>query len=145
MTDNFQGDPALFMGQNGAEIIFRGGQPIMDQGLHNDSQISLFTAEGWGGNFLNDTEEQNIGSDFEKTARKTITLTSLALVEKSAENALTSKIYGTKRATFSNPNSVSLTGAIRIEPPASDADAILLIRNGINWINQAASPAHGKV
>ena len=141
----YQGDPAINMTQNGATLVFKAGQPVMDSGVENVAQISLFTAEDWAGNFLFDTPAQNIGSDFEKTAQKTITRSSLSLVEKSAENALKADIFGTVRAIASNPKSWQTDVVIRIQPPGRTASDILLTKNGQNWINQAATPAHERV
>jgi hypothetical protein len=144
MTNIYQGDPYITLTDNGAELTFLGGQPIMSQGVENQSTLSLFTEEGWPGNHLLD-DDQKIGSDFEATARKPITLTSLALVERSAENALQADLFGTVRAVASNPQSWQQDVTIRIEPPGSDPDTILLTKNGQNWINQAVNPAHGRV
>ena len=144
MTDIYQGDPYLTLEPNGAELTFRGGQPDLDSGVENQATISLFTRQGWPGNHLLDSDQQ-IGSDFEVTAEKPITLTSLALVERSAENALQADLFGTVRAVASNPQSWQQDVTIRIEPPGSDPDTILLTKNGQNWINQAANPAHRRV
>jgi hypothetical protein len=55
----YQGDPALFLQGAGSELIWRGGQSIMDQGLENIVVILLFTTLepktsplGWYGNYL---------------------------------------------------------------------------------------------
>ncbi len=144
MTDIYQGDPYITLEPNGSELTFLGGQPILDAGVENQATLSLFTEEGWPGNHLLD-DDQKVGSDFEETARKPITLTSLALLERSAENALNADLFGTIRAVASNPESYQQNVAIRIEPPGSDPDTILLTKNGQNWINQAANPAHRRV
>lgn len=140
MTDIFQGDPALSLENDGAEITFKGGQPIMDQGLENQAQISLFTAEGWPGNFLLGADQQ-IGSNFETIAQGAITLTSLSELEKSAENALEDPVFGNIEAVAVNPNSTRIDMVINIKPPGTDLDKILLTRNGQNWVNQAENPA----
>ena len=141
MIDIFQGDPALLLTNDGAEITFKGGQPLMDQGLENQAQISLFTAKGWGGNFLL-SEDQRIGSDFEEKARGPITLTSLAELEKTAEKAMESPTFGTVRAVVTNPESWRINMVITITPPGRSEETILLTTNGQNWINQALNPAH---
>ena len=143
MTDRFQGDPALSLGPNGSTLTFRGGQPIMDQGLENQAQISLFTAEGWPGNFLLSPDGQ-IGSDFEETARGAITVASLARVEQAAKTALAAPIFGDIEALAINPESWRLDVGIIVGPPG-DRETILLTRNGQNWINQAANPASEQI
>lgn len=140
MINIYQGDPALRITLDGADLTFKGGQPIMDQGLENQAQISLFTDEGWPGNFLLPDEGQ-IGSAFEKNARGPITLSSLAELEKTAEDAISAPVFGTVRAEASNPESWRVDLKVTIEPPGRDVTAILLTRNGQNWINQALNPA----
>ncbi len=135
----YQGDPALSLTNNGAELTFKGGQPVMDQGLENQVQISLFTAVGWPGNFLL-PENGQIGSNFETQARGPITLSSLAELEKTAIAALEDSIFGNIEAQAINPDSDRVTMEIKIEPPGRDNDTILLVRNGQNWINQAVNP-----
>ena len=139
MTDIFQGDPAIKITPNGATLIYTGGQPELDAGLENQALISLFTAKDWPGNFLLPPEAQ-IGSDFEKLARGPITLSKLALIEKSAESALKAPIFGTITAVASNPESWITAVNIRIEPPGGVAFEINLVSNGQNWINQAEKP-----
>src|SRR4030042_6353573 len=63
--NRFQGDPAVKITPDGAKMKFIGGQPVMDQGLHNTVQISLFTKKGWWGNILFTQDSKKIGSDFE--------------------------------------------------------------------------------
>ena len=144
MINIYQGDPYITLTPNGAELTFLGGQPVMDSGVENQATISLFTREDWPGNHLL-ADAQKIGSDFEVTTEKPITINSLALVEKSAENALQADLFGTVRAVASNPKSYQHDVLIRIEPPGSDPDEILLTKNGQNWINQAFEPAHGRL
>jgi hypothetical protein len=145
MIDTFQGDPAILITENGATLVFRGGQPVLDSGLENQAQISLFTEPDWPGNHLFSTDEEKIGSDFEETARGAITISRLALVEKSAEKSLDADLFGTVEAVATNPESWQTDVLINIQPPGADRDTILLTKNGQNWINQAANPAHGRL
>ena len=87
MADIFSGDPKIYITADGADLRYSGGQPVMESGLENHALISLFTREGWAGNiFL--AANRKVGSDFEKTAIGTISLSKLADVENSAERAL---------------------------------------------------------
>ena len=141
-TDIFQGEPAIKMTLNGATLVYIGGQPVMDTGIENQALFALFTAKGWAGNFLLPPESQ-IGSDFEKEAREApITISSMARLEKVAENALKAPIFGKVTAVASNPESWTKAVNIRIEPPGGVAFEINLVSNGQNWINQAENPAH---
>lgn len=141
MIDTFQGDPAIQITNDGANIVFKGGQPVMDQGLENQAQIALFSDPSWPGNLLL-ADSEKIGSDFEEVARNAITISGLALVEKSAESALDSNLFGRVTASAINPESWRKDVTITIEPPGADIDTILLSQNGSNWINQSVNPAH---
>ena len=144
-TDIFQGDPAIKITPNGATLVYIGGQPVLDQGIENQALISLFTAKGWAGNFLLPPESQ-IGSGFEKEARTApITISSMARLEKVAENALKAPIFGKVTAVASNPESWIKAVNIRIEPPGGVAFEINLVSNGQNWFNQAVNPAHERL
>ena len=143
MTDRFQGDPALSLGPDGSTLTFRGGQPVMDQGIENQVQISLFTAADWPGNFLLGPDNQ-IGSKFEKTARAPFTVAGLARVEQAAKTALAAPIFGVIEALAINPESWRLDVGIIVGPPG-DRKTILLTRNGQNWFNQAANPASEQI
>jgi phage gp46-like protein len=145
LMNSFQGDPYIVIENNGATFHYIGGNPIMDQGLENQALISLFTKQGWPGNFLYDNEAERIGSDFEELSRGPITLSKLALIEKSAENALAADIFGTVTATATNPESWIVSVNILISPPGGREFELNLVSNGQNWINQAKNPAHKRV
>ena len=143
-TSIFQGDPAIKITPNGATLVFIGGQPVMDQGVENQALIALFSAKGWAGNHLLPQESQ-IGSDFEKLASGTITLSKLSLIEQTVVNALKADIFGNVTAVASNPESWQVEVRILIEPPGREQTEILLVSNGQNWISQAVNPAHERL
>jgi len=146
MTINiYQGDPALVLGENGSRLVFKGGQPVMDQGLENLVLISLFTKPGWIGNTLFQDPAQQIGSDFLDAANQSITVSSLNDMIQAAKRALDDPVFGTVTVNVSNPNSYRLNFAIRIEPPGQDAMDLLLEKNGLNWIFQNLNPAHERI
>jgi hypothetical protein len=143
MIDPYQGDPRLFLDENGSELEFKNGQPVVDQGLENSALISLFTAPGWAGNiFL--AASQKIGSEFEELASGTITLQSLIDTEKAALSALDDEAYGEVSVEVVNSNSYRLNTKIRISPPGRDVDTLLVQKNGLNWIAQKIDPAEGR-
>ena len=149
MSDIYQGDPALFMNENGSEMIFTGGQPIMDPGLENAVKISLFTRQGWAGNVLFGSENEKIGSDFEEENQTPITLQSLADREDAAQKALawmvSSGLVSSITIEITNPGGMLLNYLISIFPPGRDVFELLLQRNGLNWVEQAKNPAHGRL
>ncbi|MBU1080900.1 MAG: hypothetical protein KKB59_10480 [Spirochaetes bacterium] len=135
-TDRYSGDPRLVLTANGADLDYRGGQPVMDQGIENCILLSLFVREGWAGNvFL--PPERRLGSDYEKTCRGTITLSKLVDVENSAERALSSKVFGTVKASASNPTADHLAVEIKI----GSGGVLSLTRERALWVAQINDPA----
>ena len=145
MSVGFEGDPKIFIDKDGAELDYRDGQPVMDQGLENHDVISLLTEPGWVGNDLF-PESQAIGSDFSQAVAEAITATSLVEMEDAAARALESGIAQTDfvEVEISNPSGSRLDILIRRSPPAGDVESFLLTRDGSVWINQAQSPASGR-
>ena len=41
--NNYEGDPKLFIDENGSYLKFENGQPVMDQGFENFALIQLLT------------------------------------------------------------------------------------------------------
>jgi phage gp46-like protein len=145
MTNIFQGDPRMTLGKNGASLEFVGGQPVMDQGLENQAIIALFTGNGWAGNTLFADPNKKAGSDFEKSTRKAITITSLNDMRDAAEKALESPIFGDVTVSVTNPKSNRLDFIIEIKSPGGDLKTLLLTRNGQNWISQSENPAYRRL
>jgi phage gp46-like protein len=141
--DRFQGDPKLTLGVDGSNMIYRGGQTEMDQGLENDVMISLFTEEGWFCNFLFTKPSQKIGSKFEKSNRQAITISSLNENRMAAEDALKwlqdTGIVDDIQVNVTNPTANSKKVTILLGPPAR---VLELSYNGINWQLQAINPAN---
>ena len=146
MTDNYDGDPRIVIDKNGADLIYRDGQPVMDAGLENNDLIALFTEPGWPGNVLLE-DDQQIGSDFEKQATGTLTLSKLAVIENAARLAVESPVAKTENIAVSviNPTGSSLAVVIRRAPPGQDVGELLVTRDGLNWINQANNPANERL
>lgn len=144
MTDIFQGDPKLFIDEDGAYLKWTGGQCVMDKGIENLAYISLLTAPDWWGNDLFSNPDNQIGSDFEELSKGSITLQTLIDIEQSAERALQNPAFGEPVATASNPRAQGVELTIEIAPPASAATEINLIKNFQNWVNQASDPAYVK-
>jgi phage gp46-like protein len=144
--DRFQGDPKLFMSVDGSYMVFKGCQPIMDGGLENVVFISLFTKPGWSGNILFDDPNERIGSDFEEAANQPFTLESFTDMRNAANAALKwmvdSGLASTVDVTVRNPTGNILEVIILIQPPTDDVQALLLTKNGQNWIIQTVDPAY---
>jgi len=149
MTDRYQGDPKLTLDENGADLTFKGGQPVMDQGIENAAMISLFTEPNWCGNIFFQDPNEKIGSQYLEKARQPITLASLNDTRSAAENALSwmtrSGIASKIAAVVNNPRTNWLQSVILIQPPGRDLDILLVKKNGSNWISQKLDPAYLKV
>lgn len=137
MSDIFSGDPKVYLTPSGADMDFKGGQPVMDKGLENLAGISLFTAPGWWGNSLTTVEDEKIGSDFEETALGPITLQKLTDIKQTGEKALENPAFGEIEAFITNPVNWRIDARFTISPPGKNAGELLLTRNGQNWVNQA--------
>jgi len=141
--NRFQGDPAVKLTKAGARMKFRGGQPEMDQGLHNTTQISLFTKPGWWGNILEKDPNKKIGSRFQDL--RVVDVKTINDVQDEADAALkwmkevglASKI----EISVINPYTNHIYTTIKIYPFGQDAEELLFLSNGLNWIYQAENPA----
>lgn len=146
MADYYQGDPRLTLDQNGADLVFRAGQPVMDAGLENAALISLFTRKGWCGNTFFSKSSQQIGSDFELATEQPITLAALNQMRNAAELALKwlvdAGIASEVSVAVTNPTGKAVRVAILIQPPTGDIVLLLVTKNGPNWVNQAVDPAY---
>lgn len=137
--DRYSGDPRLVLTQDGADLDYRGGQPVMDQGLENQALLSLFTAPGWWGNAMLPAERQ-IGSDFERVAAGPISLQTLSDVERSVSRTLKSPLFPRVDVRVTNP----VTNRLRIEIVAGGR-SLVLDRAGLLWQAQADYPASARV
>lgn len=149
MIDFYQGDPRVFITNDGSEIVVRDGQPIMDGGFENAVLISLFTSEPWFANVLFDNLNQRIGSRFERANREPITLSQLNTIANEAELALQwmidEGIASSVEATTRNPTGKIVETEIDISPLGKDVQTLLIQRNGQNWIIQINDPAYRRV
>jgi hypothetical protein len=145
MIDPYEGDPKIILTENGATLKFVGGQPVMDRGLENFALISLLTKTGWAGNFFIRSDLDKIGSDFEETALKTRTLSSLREIENSGERALTHPLFESIQVIVTNPQSDFIDVVALLKPPNQDERKLELSKNSANWNSQAEEPANRRI
>ncbi len=148
VSDNFNGEPRVFLGADGADMTFIDGQPIMDAGLENAVLISLFTKPGWYGNIFFVDVNQKIGSDYEIVTKEAITISSLNRTKQSADLAL-KPLLNTGIASeiivdVTNPTSQKVDTRILVKPPGNENNELILTKNAGNWISQTLNPAHRK-
>lgn len=145
----YDGDPYINISENGASIVVRGGQPVMDSGIENPVNISLFTKPGWFGNIFAGNETERIGSEFASTATGTITRTSLNDTRDLAQQELSwmieQDIASEIDVNVSNPNSKNIQVEERIQRPSGDIETLRQTRYGQNWISQSEEPAHRRM
>ena len=146
--NRFQGDPKITLTPDGASMMFKGGQPVMDQGIENAAILSLFTQSGWWGNALISDVNKKIGSNFERQ-RTIIDVQTINDVYDDAVSALKwmqdSGLASNIDVTVTNPVGDQIKTAVVISPPGQDAKKLLFLKNGINWIAQAQNPAHERI
>lgn len=148
MIDNFQGDPKIFLGENGSYLKFIAGQSIMDQGFENPINILLFTRKGWSGNALVSDPNDHIGSDFEKATEQALNLNTFNDIRKQGLLALKQleerKLVKDIEIKVSNPVANELHIEFEITSLEGDLHRLLLVKNGINWYYQDVNPANRK-
>lgn len=148
MTDKTQGDPRVIITENGAEITYIGGQPIMDQGFENAVIFSLSTNPDYPSNILYDTPAEKYIYDYEKFKNEPITIDSLNNQRNIAGLALKwmidEGIASEIIVDVSNPSGYIRKTVIKIRPPGADLRTLIMTFNGSNWQSQILDPAHEK-
>ena len=143
MTDIYSGDPKITLGPDGADFVYIGGQPVMDQGVENLALLSLFTEDvdpvsgfTWPGNvFFSD--EQKVGSGFVRQARQPQTLKQLAITADAGVKALENKAFGKITAAVTNPVSDYVEAKFVI-----GQGSLNVTGNQASWAAQIQSPAY---
>ena len=146
--DRTQGDPKIIIEPDGSDLVFKGGQPVMDSRLENAVLISLFSSPTWFGNTYMPQAAQ-VKSRFHELSLKAITASRLAELEQAAKADLAPLVAAGAIADpsirASNPSGERLDVEIRISPPGADAISILLSKYGANWAVQTSNPASARV
>ena len=148
MADRFEVDPRITIDEDGADLEFIGGQPIMDAGLENAVLISLFTQE-WFGNTFFDDPDQRLGGNFLKSFEQPLSISTVEAIRKAALSdlkwMLTSRLASEINVVVTNPESKKIAVVILIKPQGKDLQALLLEKNGVNWVNQILDPVSGRL
>jgi hypothetical protein len=139
MSDLFDGDPLITIGADGAEMEFKGGQPVMDQGFDNHVNFSLLTYSGHWSEDLETLEERKYKGLFLESAKKPVTRQSLIDTDRAAELDVEGDEFGTVLAETTNPTSDSLRLEMTFTPPTGDLQKLLLERTGQNWVSLAGN------
>ena len=145
MADLFDGDPYITIDEDGAEFLFIGGQPVMDQGLENHVNIALLTEPGWWGNDLEIQDSRKISSKYLGESRKPINRQMLLDTTKAAESDVAGDEFELVLAVTRNRISQQVDTVIVYTPTSRDPETLLLTRSGQNWISQRDNPAHEQV
>lgn len=146
----YQGDPYITVSDNGADMTFNGGQPVMDRGLENAAVISVSSDKDWFGNVLFDDPNQQVNSSNYLSALKSaITLSSLNDardgVEKDLQWMVDTGVASEINVDVNNNSGYSISSVITITPPGRDTLELQSTKNGNNWIFQKTNPAHERV
>jgi phage gp46-like protein len=148
MNDRYEGDPRIYLEEDGAEMDLRGGQPIMDQGLENTVLITLLTDEGWQLNKLETDSRKHIGSKFLRVARRTITADNMLDIKSAILQAFKpleeNKIIKDTEAAVSSPTGQRIEAGVLVKPVRQDPLILVLEKFGQLWLAQTSNPAHLK-
>jgi hypothetical protein len=135
MTVPYEGDPKIYLTDNGADWEVENGDPVREQGIENELNYSLFTRENWPGNIYL-TGAKKVGSAFERKSSGVITARTPNDVRQECLNSFDSGIYGENECTVVNPSASVLKVEYIVRPPNSDPKVFLFTKNGINWKSQ---------
>lgn len=149
MADRFDGDPKITMEQEGAELEFQAGQPVMDRGIENAVLITLYTKPGWPGNALIDRPSQYLGGKFLEAVAKPVSLTAINDIRSAALSDLNwmieTKLAEEIDAIVTNPKSNEYEVTIAVKPPGSALQIVKITNNALLWIQQTIDPASGRL
>lgn len=140
MTDIYDGDPLLILTADGADLVFKGGQPVMDTGLLNHVNLSVLTESGHWSEDLEPVAARRYKGNFLKAAPLPITRQSLIDTARAAETDVKGDEFKTVEAMVTNPTSQNLFVDIQYTPPSRDPEKLRLTRSGENWIQQRDNP-----
>lgn len=149
VIERFQGDPRIVIDENGADLDFQAGQPVMDRGIENSVLLSLFTAGDWVGNTLVDKPTQKFGGKFLKSVDQPITASALTDIRNAVLSDLNwmleTGLAAELDVSVSNPQSTRLKVLVVVKPPKSDLEVFLLTNNGLLWTSQTVDPANERL
>lgn len=148
--DYTQGDPRVSSGVNGATTVFKGGQPVMDQGLENVILFSVLSGMYWFANAFITNKNSQIESRFERAHRQAITLTVINTDipdagAKDLDWMIAAGIMSSIDIVTTNPRSNTVNTVFTFHPPGSDAFTLEASIHGKNWIAQFKYPAHERL
>ena len=149
VIERFQGDPRVVIDEDGAELEFQAGQPVMDRGIENAVLLSLFTASDWIGNTLAEKPAQKFGGKFLKSIKQPITASALADIRSAVLSDLKwmidTGLAAEIDAQVTNPESTNLKVLLVVKPPKSELEVFLLTNNGLLWVSQTIDPANERL
>lgn len=141
MARRTQGDPKIYLDEDGADFDIRGGQPIMSSGLGNAVILSLFTKGDWVGNYLTNTPNEKFTGKFEEALKLSVTVSNLAKIRDAALKDLAwltgSGVASDIRINVKSPSHNRLDVEIQITAPGGNIEKFQLSKYGENWIAQA--------
>ena|SRR4030042_834789 len=137
MVDIYQGDPLLFLGADGSYIEWVNGQPVMDQWLENEIQLSAFTP-AWFGNYFVDTSDEEFNSALEEVMKGTITVENLNAARDAVEKSLAYLVAAGRVQSISaavyNPFGNRLKLDITVVRNDNLSIAMSFITNRLQWV-----------
>lgn len=142
MTDKLSGDPLVTLDQDGADLVFIGGNPVMDQGFLNHCNYALLTESGHWTEDFEPVSARRYKGLFLAASKKPITRQSLIDLARAAEADLAGDEFKSIRAEAINPTGYSVDVEISYQPPSTDRNVLRLTKAGQTWINQIDNPVN---
>lgn len=139
----------MILTEEGGDLVFNGGQPVMDKGLENASMISTHSNRGWWGNILMRKASQKMNSQLEEVGKRAVTVENLndirSAILASHQWFLDDGVAEEVDCVITNPKSSRVDYALMIKPPIGDPLIVVGKRYGQNWIAQKLDPASRRV
>jgi len=129
----FDGDVRVVNSEDGGEITFEHGQPLMDEGLETAVYLSLFSSPGWWGNSLS-TQGEQLGCTLEDLRNGTLSNKVRLDAEETCRKALawlvSEGVADSVTIVASIPRADLLGLVITIKQPATGQATL---RYAVNW------------
>jgi phage gp46-like protein len=136
------GDPEMVLTPDGMDLVYKGGQPVMDGGIGNAVLVTLLSEE-WVANPLV-RSPMRLGGKFLEATKKAITVSALNEMRVAAiadlQWMIDEKVASKIDVVVSNPKHDRIEVVVIVKPPAGDLKILQISKYGPNWVSQALDP-----
>lgn len=135
--NKFEGDPKIFIDEDGARFEWINGQPVMDQWLENSFLLSAFVPE-WYGNYFFDTEEEKFKSTLLSILAQALTLDTINnakdAIEKATKHMIDLGLVNAIDVNIYNPTGYRVTIDMTITAINGNIKLLTIANVGSQWV-----------